>query len=149
MAHVRFNGYREFVSDEVLPVKEEQWGLHGPAHTRWVETHVYWVLPFGTMLLVTLTFLVFFWGFGGSFRSQPQPSPMPMPAVSTPPAPAPAAPPQVTVNIPDHIQVEATVQATVQDVSTPPSVPVPNRELTPEEKAEKLKEELRRQYGVQ
>ncbi|MBI2068746.1 MAG: hypothetical protein HYT67_01425 [Candidatus Yanofskybacteria bacterium] len=149
MAHVRFNGYREFVSDEVLSVEEERWGLHGPAHTRWVEKHVYWVLPVGTLFLVALLFLVFFWGFGGSFRAargtaftqrtgqgwipvQPV-QPIPSPAVSTPPPPTqvPATPPQVTVNVPDRIQVNATVR----NVTAPPSAPAPSRELTPEEKA--------------
>ena len=48
------------------------------------------------------------------------------PAVSIP-----AGPPQVTVNIPANIQVDATVR----NVTASPSAPAPSRELTQEEKA--------------
>lgn len=144
MARFTVDGIKNAASDDVLAIDPpEQWGLHGPIQTQWVERHVYWVLPLGTLFIFTLLALVFFWGFGGSFRgawgtafpqqvsrtwipAQPQSSPVPVPAVSTPPAPVPAVPPQVTVNIPGNIQVDATVR----NVTTPPSA------LHPEPSAE-------------
>lgn len=160
MAHVSIDGYRNTATDEVLAVDSEQWGLHGPVHTRWVERHVYWVLPVGTLFLFTLLFLVFFWGFGGSFRGawgtaftqrtsqvwtpvQPVQPIQPVVVSTPPPAPASAALPQVTVNVPGHIQVDATVR------NVPPAPPAEPRPLSHEERAEKLKQELRRQYGAQ
>lgn len=155
MAHVNIDGYRNTATDEVLEVDAEQWGLHGPAHTRWVEKHVYWVLPLGTLFLLTLLFLVFFWGFGGSFRGVwgtafTQRTGQVWTPVQQASAPAQVrrrivVPPQGTMQTPLHIQMDVTVR----NITAPPSAPAPSRELTPEERAEKLKQELRRQYGVQ
>ncbi len=106
-------------------------------------------------IMVIIGGLLFFWVFGSEmykWGTGNSPSFIPtqvwQPAVSIPPAlaPAPAAPPQVTVNIPDRIQVDATVR---NDDTVSPSAPAPSRELTPEERAEKLKQELRREYGAQ
>lgn len=150
MARFTVDGIQNAGTDDVLAIDPERWGLHGPMQTQWVERHVYWVLPLGTLFLFTLLALVFFWGFGGSFRAAwgtaftPQVGQVwtsVQPVQPTRPAPQQPAPPQVTVNV-DRIQVDATVQ------SVTPPVPAPSRELTPEEKAEQLKQEIRTQYGV-
>lgn len=158
MARFTVDGIQNAGTDDVVAIGPEQWGLHGPMQTQWVERHVYWVLPLGTLFLFSLLFLVFFWGFGGSFQAAwgrtfsqgtgqiwtpAQPVQPTRPVASILPATAPAVPPQVTVNFPGHIQVDATVR------NVPPIHPVEPRPLSPEERAEKLKQELRRQYGVQ
>ena len=91
-------------------------------------------------IMVIIGGLLFFWVFGEKMynwgtgnSSSSVPTQVWQPAGSIPPVPAPAptAPPQVTVNIPDRIEIDATVR---NDTASP-SASVPSRELTPEEKA--------------
>lgn len=37
-----------------LPINEESWGIHGPIQTKWVNRHVYWVVPLGTAIVLLL-----------------------------------------------------------------------------------------------
>ena len=94
-------------------------------------------------IMVIIGGLLFFWVFGERmFLWGADNRPVSIPTAVWQPASAPAAPPQVTVNLPGHIQVDATVR------NVPPT-PVEPRQLSPEERAEKLKQELRREYGAQ
>lgn len=132
--------------------------LNSPLRLRQVVRDPMWDL-FKTIMVI-IGGLLFFWVYGekmynwGAGNSpsfvptqvwQPaapsQLAPVPPPSA---PAPVPTAPPQVTVNIPDRIEIDATVR---NDTSSP-SATAPSRELTPEERAEKLKQELRREYGA-
>ena len=54
MAKTQVTGLTIEGRKQPLPIGQEPWGIHGPIQTRWVNFHVYWVLPLGAILITLL-----------------------------------------------------------------------------------------------
>ncbi len=108
----------------------------GPAEGRWWVRFSWWVIPLGIILLL-LPWLML-GGLHFSWGSQTSAVSLPAGQVWTPVQPPPAAPPpQVMVNVPDHVNVR------IEPAPTPAPAPEPS-ELSPEELDRRHTEALRR-----
>src|SRR3989344_882422 len=54
MAKTRVVGLKITGRSQSLPIDKERWDVLGPTHTKWVNLHVYWVLPLGVVLIMWL-----------------------------------------------------------------------------------------------
>jgi len=59
MATTQVQGLDIVGRKQPLPIGEEGWGILGPVHTKWVNLHVYWVLPLGVVAITLLTLSAF------------------------------------------------------------------------------------------